>query len=164
MSEMNESAGDELKMERTRVFSVLLYVLGALLLCRGVLDLLVWMKMLALPLWLKMALDQVRPVESLRALLLWANTGVLAVGLGFWTLVAGFWAQKKMAGYMVFAMAVLSLAVLMGIWPLVRWVVFPSSFDPFFWPDYLQAVIALLGIAATMVMLRTSGTQDKAAD
>lgn len=140
------------------VLNLLLIVMGLLFIFKAVLDFLSLAGLSELvPIFLQ---DLSGELGSSAALTVFGSQGLISVALGFWSIVAGIGMFKQEEWAMGQALVILSIMVLSVIFPVLNWIINPSSFQITFWPTYITLATFIMGIIGFIWLLATRKRYD----
>lgn len=144
MSAENEKL--KLKKQSSGFLNFILLIIGIWYIFIAIMDFLTWAGIYTPP-WLDPGI-----VEGLAVL---GSRGLISAALGFWCFIAaiGLWREEEYALGM--GLILLSIMAIQFVALLITWISAPGSYDPAYWPNYVNMFTGAIGIIGFFYLLFT---------
>lgn len=143
------SAEKEKKRDSNELLNILLIIIGALFLFKGILDFLTWSGIIDLPSWLQ----TLSGANLQAALAFMGSQGLVSAILGFWCIVAGIGLFREEEYALGMGLVVLSIMAVQGLSSIISWI--SGGFDFLYWPNYIILIAFIIGLLGFFWLLFT---------
>ncbi len=155
MSDMDNTETNVVKKESSTLLNIIMIIMGAVFVLKGVFDLLLWLEIIPFPAWLQAVSDSLKGEEAVSALSFLGSQGIISATLGFWSLIAGVLLFKEEESGWGMSLVILSIMTMMGFTAIITWITVPDSFDFFYWPNWVTMVTTIAGLFGFIYLLIT---------
>jgi len=155
MSDMENTDTNAVKKESNTLLNIIMILMGAVFVLKGVFDLLLWLEVVPFPAWLQAVYDSLKGEEAASALSFLGSQGIISATLGFWSLVAGVLLFKEEESGWGMSLVILSIMTIIGITSIITWITVPDSFDLLFWPNWVTIFTTIVGLFGFIYLLIT---------
>ncbi len=150
----NADTGAVIK-ESNKLLNIIMIVMGAVFVLKGVFDLLLWLEIVPFPTWIQAVYDSLKGDEASSALSFLGSQGIISTALGFWSVIAGILLFREQESGWGMSLVILSIMTVIGITSVITWITVPGSFDLLFWPNWITIFATIVGLFGFIYLLIT---------
>lgn len=141
--------------QSSAVLNILMILVGLFFLSKGMVELLIWLKIVPIPAWLDSIYSRLNTENLNSALSFLGTQGILTATLGFWSFIGGILLFKEQESGWGMAVVILSTIVIMGFASIINWIMNPSSFAVVYWPNWIIILTTVIGFFGFFYLLFT---------
>ncbi len=143
------------KKESSAVLNIIMIIVGLLFFGKGILDLVSWLKLAAMPDWLVTLHTALGTKEAGAALSFFGTQGIVSTMLGLWSVIAGILLFKEQESGWGMAIVILSTIAANGLSAVIGSLGAKEPFDLLYWPNWVVILTTLAGILGFFFLLIT---------
>lgn len=154
-SSTDTGAGETKPKQSSTLLNILMILIGLFFLSKGVLELLIWLKIVPIPEWLNSIYSKLNTKDLNSALSFLGTQGILTATLGFWSFIGGILLFGEQESGWGMAIVILSTIVIMGFASIIKWITNPSTFAVVYWPNWITILTTVIGFFGFFYLLFT---------